>query len=940
MSKAPKKQTEEGVVDAPLAFGPENDDAVTRRLDDLLDPGKLNTSIDQVNDLEARLNALEASEGPFAAMEGAFGAEGIIPTGILGEDKKALSDTDITPEAESLDENVSESSDDIDEDMDEHGSLEDLVAKISDDPDREEDIDDLSDEVLPEGTVDSIFDGLPTTDASEKESLEITDPGLDDADIVDEVASEQVEEEEEYDPLGGLDEDEVADEDDVNLFPEMDEDDQEIADMLDDEGEDSSADTSHLPSPSPISDDDQMFMSSRTSDDVDVEDDASQEDDDPWGIGQTPTPSPMSGTDRKMFGSDDGSVDEVDPSEALLSDVMEESETEDLTSKPLPSWMSVDEEDEDEMANIDDDGEGFEFPDDELQDVPLEDEAEDGDLSEEEDLSDILPGDDDQDNAAQESAVDDILSFDEPDDVAGEDQDPEDNDATPTDNVDGGKKKSRLKAALLAAAAILVAVPVGGFVYMNQTGHVPAVVADVVAGTPLATVLPSITQMPLATSAEEPAVITAELPDDVIPTQDETTDDLVDSPAVAPEFLDTDIVEVDLNPEARDPILVQVDPVDPADVSDAEFMLDPESADIANNNADDLPYFEQPPLVALVDEPDITDVADVEGTSESEPAEDLVTPEAADDPIIPETAFDPLTAEAVDDPVGGGLATSDDEGVEPDVDARGSEDIADLEADRLTGGLEDLVLEDGETDVLNGLNRLEGALEARDQADEQVVSAPDPETIRRIDALEELTDQMSSAVGDLNESIDLLTSRLAELAETDVNVEGRLSNTERLVRGQTAMLSDFVKMQESLEQTQIVLLDISGRVGEIEKANPADRDAVNAALSDIEDRLETLSANMSIMARMAVDGVKVLKSGGVSSIDDGVQTSGSPAVSGNPVYGESDQLTLKEAPEKAIPKDVAKGDFINGYGTVLEVIPASGGQRLVIMENGSVLIPE
>ena len=45
-------------------------------------------------------------------------------------------------------------------------------------------------------------------------------------------------------------------------------------------------------------------------------------------------------------------------------------------------------------------------------------------------------------------------------------------------------------------------------------------------------------------------------------------------------------------------------------------------------------------------------------------------------------------------------------------------------------------------------------------------------------------------------------------------------------------MAQFGQMEESLEQTQVVLLDVSARIGAVEGQNPADRDAVNRALAE------------------------------------------------------------------------------------------------------------
>jgi len=167
---------------------------------------------------------------------------------------------------------------------------------------------------------------------------------------------------------------------------------------------------------------------------------------------------------------------------------------------------------------------------------------------------------------------------------------------------------------------------------------------------------------------------------------------------------------------------------------------------------------------------------------------------------------------------------------------------------------------------------------------------------------------------------------------------------ERLIRGQSAIMAQFGQMEESLEQTQVVLLDVSARIGAVEGQNPADRDAVNRALADIEGRIQALTANMSILARMSIEGVDALRAPNASAGSVGVQTA--PQPSAQPPGGsdtvfrtETGGFRISSDAAGRIPPGVKKDDFIEGYGYVLDVLPASDGQRLVVMENGSVLVP-
>jgi len=201
---------------------------------------------------------------------------------------------------------------------------------------------------------------------------------------------------------------------------------------------------------------------------------------------------------------------------------------------------------------------------------------------------------------------------------------------------------------------------------------------------------------------------------------------------------------------------------------------------------------------------------------------------------------------------------------------------------------------------------------------------------------QERSDAASSEMTGLTDQITGVLQRNSEQAE-------RIDRMERLIRGQSAILAQVGQMEESLEQTQIVLLDVSSRIGKVEGQNPADRDAVNRALADVESRLQALTANMSILARMSIEGVDVLRATGASSGTVGVQTApgGGDGTGGTNTVFQTQTGGFRISSDAAgrIPATVKKDDFIEGYGYVMDVLPASDGQRLVVMENGSVLIP-
>jgi hypothetical protein len=214
----------------------------------------------------------------------------------------------------------------------------------------------------------------------------------------------------------------------------------------------------------------------------------------------------------------------------------------------------------------------------------------------------------------------------------------------------------------------------------------------------------------------------------------------------------------------------------------------------------------------------------------------------------------------------------------------------------------------------------------------------------RLSDMEAIARASEDRTVELSGELTGLTDQITALLQRDSDQAERLERMERLIRGQSAILSQFGQMEESLEQTQVVLLDVSARIGAVEGRNPADRDAVNRALADIESRLQALTANMSILARMSIEGVDALRAPNASAGSVSVQTAppGPDQRTGgaDPVFRtETGGFRISSDAAGRIPAGVKKDDFIDGYGYVLDVLPASDGQRLVVMENGSVLVP-
>lgn len=211
----------------------------------------------------------------------------------------------------------------------------------------------------------------------------------------------------------------------------------------------------------------------------------------------------------------------------------------------------------------------------------------------------------------------------------------------------------------------------------------------------------------------------------------------------------------------------------------------------------------------------------------------------------------------------------------------------------------------------------------------------------RVIAVEETVATLGESLTGVTEEMKKLNKLIIQSLEQDAAVTRRVEINEQSLRTTSAILGELSMMKGSLDQTQVVLLDIAARVGTLEGANPADRQEVSEEIRQMKGEIQKLSANMSIIARMTVNGVTALTAEGASSGNHGVRTTTAkqPSAGNDMVFSNGEAApAAPKAPN--IPKDVAKHDYVEGYGYVLDVVPASGGQKLVVMENGSALIPD
>ena len=203
---------------------------------------------------------------------------------------------------------------------------------------------------------------------------------------------------------------------------------------------------------------------------------------------------------------------------------------------------------------------------------------------------------------------------------------------------------------------------------------------------------------------------------------------------------------------------------------------------------------------------------------------------------------------------------------------------------------------------------------------EPTVALSDFETlVRSVAVLDENAQDLLGALQQRDAQISSLEMTLSEVAE-------RAERAETLALAQNQVLVRFVATEEKLEMAEQLIVDLSRRIATVEGIDPADRADMDTRLSDIDQRLRGLQRDVGMVARMTING--------------------SPAAITGPAGGSQANFDRATEPRmqspvarpENVPHDVSVGDFVNGYGAVLEIFATSDGGRMVVMENGSVLV--
>lgn len=321
------------------------------------------------------------------------------------------------------------------------------------------------------------------------------------------------------------------------------------------------------------------------------------------------------------------------------------------------------------------------------------------------------------------------------------------------------------------------------------------------------------------------------------------------------------------------------------------------------------------------------------GSGEKAPS--LSTEIAASTPAAPAASEDiPVPAES--DPLSQDLAELRDTAAPPaaPVEAPSTEGADQL--DRVAKGLEaaaegdlnDLFLPENAASVAADAGK--APVLTQEMIDGLATDADITETRAAIDRMFSDMQTMKEQAAERESFIGTLQSRMAE-------IETLAHRAETLALAQNEVIVDVVRLQEQMLTAEELIVDLSRRLAAIEAADPADRVSVDRSLEDLDRRISGLSRDVGLVARMSLNGTAAPLSLPVTAAPRGSEPD---APGAGAIYQDSKaEISVPGASGSAVPAEVKVGDFVDRYGYVLDIVPTSDGSRLVVMENGSVIVP-
>ncbi|MFG6082218.1 hypothetical protein ACEUZ9_002862 [Paracoccus litorisediminis] len=191
-------------------------------------------------------------------------------------------------------------------------------------------------------------------------------------------------------------------------------------------------------------------------------------------------------------------------------------------------------------------------------------------------------------------------------------------------------------------------------------------------------------------------------------------------------------------------------------------------------------------------------------------------------------------------------------------------------------------------------------------------------------------DQLKAAMDEFRGAIEMKDEQIGELQAKLSDAGAQAARAEQLALAQNEVLVKVIRVSDKIDMAESLIVDLSRRVASIETTDPADRVAVERSLEQLDGQVKSLTRDIGMIARVAINGSPSTLPGAAEKAKDASKGS-------DPVFAEGKGTKMPPVSEADVPANAKKGDFVEGYGYVLDIIPTSDGSNLIVMENGSVL---
>lgn len=217
----------------------------------------------------------------------------------------------------------------------------------------------------------------------------------------------------------------------------------------------------------------------------------------------------------------------------------------------------------------------------------------------------------------------------------------------------------------------------------------------------------------------------------------------------------------------------------------------------------------------------------------------------------------------------------------------------------------------------------------------------------RPNAADSLAPVRETSMEDLEGDMEQLEVQLAEAMERASLLVARVEANESSLLELSSLLATIPVIIQSIEETQVVLLDIADRVETNETAYGEDMAEFSRTLAGIDDSVNKLTANLAVVSRIALSALGEAGNGGIPG-DAAFQSeppsfpmpeNGAIHLDANE-HGNGYEIFDATPPIGSVSADVSIGDFLEGYGYVFGIRVGEDGEKLVITEHGSVVVPE